>query len=745
MIEQITEFWNQLVNGEIVTEEDLWWALLVCMLFAALHLVTMLVTRWGDHQATSKSLIFSVLVHLSCGMGLVAMNPPAPPPEKKTVEKKPDEPDPFQFRKVLLAGSETFETDESGNTRFFDRMTKPVKVAVTRRDPMQLNLELPKSPERDLASLDPINPNVEPSLPRRLDQPASTPTPANSGEAGPLEMAKVPERIIDPTIQRQPKIRVATRSIKRAPINRTPQEDINVLRERKRGTVDKESQVLNLTPKASADETVNDPSAFLKRGRVEALPQVRKAPTPSVVESDATGSPTRQNTPGTGGGQRKPFRVARIPTRTVGGAREGSVERFRPEKTPRTPQAGDNRIAGVTVTKPSTIDRDNLQPRLSGTATRIPHSRRTGQLPATYRLRSLAKRKASAEKYGGTDASERAVEKALRWLAKHQHPDGYWDAALHGSGKIRLDERRTDRDYAGKDSDTGVTALALLAFLGAGYTHEEGQYAQTVDKALRWLISQQQENGFLGGNARHYAKMYCHGMATYAMGEAYAMQSDPTVDTRLRKPLAKAVAYILDTQSTTDGGWRYLKGQISDVSMFGWQLMALKSAETAGIAVPDDAKRRMIQFLIAHSSGKNKGLASYQKRYKVSETMTAEALFCKQIFRIPRDHPASKEAAEYILARKPQRSKLNLYYWYYGTLAMYQYGGKEWTEWNDAVRDALVAEQATKGDDDGSWDPKGPWGPYGGRVYSTALSALCLEVYYRFLPLYKMSGKRDVK
>ncbi len=239
--------------------------------------------------------------------------------------------------------------------------------------------------------------------------------------------------------------------------------------------------------------------------------------------------------------------------------------------------------------------------------------------------------------------------------------------------------------------------------------------------------------------------MYCHGMATYAMGEAYGMQSDPTVDTRLRKPLAKAVAYILETQSTRDGGWRYLKGQISDVSMFGWQLMALKSAETAGIAVPDAAKRKMIQFLLDHSSGKNKGLASYQKRYKVSETMTAEALFCKQIFRIPRNHPASKEAAEYLLARKPRRSKLNLYYWYYGTLAMFQYGGGEWKQWNDAVRAALVAEQTTSGANEGSWDPKGPWGRYGGRVYSTALSALCLEVYYRFLPLYKMSGQRDAK
>ncbi len=63
-------------------------------------------------------------------------------------------------------------------------------------------------------------------------------------------------------------------------------------------------------------------------------------------------------------------------------------------------------------------------------------------------------------------------------------------------------------------------------------------------------------------------------------------------------------------------------------------------------------------------------------------------------------------------------------------------------DWNAAVRDVLVAEQVTKGSNIGSWDPKGPWGPYGGRVYSTAMAALCLEVYARYLPLYQI-GDRD--
>jgi hypothetical protein len=105
-----------------------------------------------------------------------------------------------------------------------------------------------------------------------------------------------------------------------------------------------------------------------------------------------------------------------------------------------------------------------------------------------------------------------------------------------------------------------------------------------------------------------------------------------------------------------------------------------------------------------------------------------------------RDNAASREAAEYLLARLPARTSFNEYYWYYGTLAMYQFGGEGWNSWNAAIRELLISEQRTDGDYAGSWDATGPWAQYGGRIYSTALSTLCLEVYYRFLPLYQIGS-----
>src|SRR5690606_39129788 len=112
--------------------------------------------------------------------------------------------------------------------------------------------------------------------------------------------------------------------------------------------------------------------------------------------------------------------------------------------------------------------------------------------------------------------------------------------------------------------------------------------------------------------------------------------------------------------------------------------------------------------------------------------MTAEALFCKQMLGIPRNHPQCIEALEYLSKHPPRRDDWNLYYWYYATLAMRAHGGDYWRHWNEMLRDSLVAEQRTQGDLAGRWDPIGPWGAYGGRIYSTALASLCLQVYWRY-------------
>ena len=262
---------------------------------------------------------------------------------------------------------------------------------------------------------------------------------------------------------------------------------------------------------------------------------------------------------------------------------------------------------------------------------------------------------------------------------------------------------------------------------------------------MEFLISVQGRDGNLAGEAETYAFMYCHGMATLALSEAYAM----TGDKRLEAPLKSAINYTIAAQIPLTGGWRYKAresaAELGDTSQLGWQLMSLKSAELAGIDVPSTTRDGMVRFLKSVSFGAYGGIASYQPGVrKPSRTMTAEALVCRQLLGMSRENPASDEAGDYLLGELPGTERINFYYWYYATLGMYQLQGEHWQRWNEALQTTLIGRQRVDGAAAGSWDPECIWGGYGGRVYSTALGALCLEVYYRYLPLYRVANRQQV-
>lgn len=366
-------------------------------------------------------------------------------------------------------------------------------------------------------------------------------------------------------------------------------------------------------------------------------------------------------------------------------------------------------------------------------------------LPDVYQLRMARRRRAVIEQQGGSQQTEQAVEAALKWLAAHQSPDGRWGVSQFGGGH-EAKVLGHDRKGAGIDADTGITGLALLAFLAAGHTHFEGEYRRTVQHGLEFVLGQQAEDGNLAGSARLYARMYCHGMATLAISEAYAM----TGDHRMRAYVERAVHYTINSQNRGTGGWRYQPADQGDMSQFGWQVMALKSAELAGITIPGETRAGMIRFLRSCSKGEHGGLASYRPAERASETMTAEALSCRFFLGIQRDERAVQEATNYLGQRLPSGGQANLYYWYYGTIGLFQaqlapsgtgqaFNQIAWQQWNEALQQQLLARQQRSGDDAGSFSPDTVWGSYGGRVYSTAMATLCLEVYYRYLPVYEQA------
>jgi hypothetical protein len=368
-------------------------------------------------------------------------------------------------------------------------------------------------------------------------------------------------------------------------------------------------------------------------------------------------------------------------------------------------------------------------------------------VPRIYQPRVEPNRSARAQHGGASLASELAVERALDWLSRHQDPDGRWDGGIarYADGAaVKGDHDFTAHCPPGEkcfgacaywEADTALTGLALLTYLGAGYTHKDGRYAEVVSKGLEFLLSQQKEDGDLRGRSR-VVGMYCHAMATLGLCEAYAL----TGDSRLRNPAERAVSFLVSCRARDGMAWRYAPGApVGDTSILGWVVMGLKSAKETGIPIPDElsVRKGTLAWLDRVATGSAGGLARYQPWEPVTPTMTAEAWVCRQFLGVGGPGAASTEAAQSLLRNDSDRGPSNFYYWYYATLALYQHGGEAWRRWNSKIRDRVVGLQCSSGHQTGSWEPDGSiYGAKGGRVYSTTLAALSLEVYYRYLRLY---------
>ncbi len=326
---------------------------------------------------------------------------------------------------------------------------------------------------------------------------------------------------------------------------------------------------------------------------------------------------------------------------------------------------------------------------------------------------------------GGNAQSERAVERGLRWLLAHQLENGSW----------HFDHRKSPcRGQCGnpgtETSTTAATALALLPFLGAGYTHLDGQYRDAVERGLYYL--QKRTLTTPDGYDLQQGTMYAQGLATIAICEAYAMTSDPTL-----KDLGQgAIDFIVYAQNRRHGGWRYTPGEPGDTTVTGWQLMGLKSGQLAGYEIPQGTIYLVRRFLdtVEADSGAQYGYMTPDPR----KTTTAIGLLMRMYIGWGRDNPALRRGVLYLDEWGPSQDKM--YYNYYATQVMRHGEGPAWERWNARMRDHLIETQADGGHEAGSWHFANVHGDKGGRLYNTAMAVMTLEVYYRYMPLYRQKS-----
>lgn len=353
-------------------------------------------------------------------------------------------------------------------------------------------------------------------------------------------------------------------------------------------------------------------------------------------------------------------------------------------------------------------------------------------MPALYGMRTGTGRQAAMKKYGGTPASDRAINKALRWLRDHQNPDGSWGDGTPGHF-------------------SALTGLALLAFLGHGETPASTEFGACVLKAIRKCIEYVEQ----GGGQLREGNGYSHGIVTYALAEAYAMTKIPM----LEDTVTKATRVIVNGSNQYGGyDYNFQKRQMegrerTDLSVSGWQYQALKAAFIAGTTVEgiEAAIEKGIKCMKTEVCIDGKGFSYDHRKGGASRTMTSAGTLCLQLF----GDGKSKQALDGMNSLQSTYFKFDwdspqswfLYGAYYQTQAIFQGNegrGDKWKEWNKMFATTLVRTQF----EDGHWETPsqqegGHFKGIDGPVYSTCLCCLMLEVYFRFLPTFNIMEAKD--
>ncbi len=308
---------------------------------------------------------------------------------------------------------------------------------------------------------------------------------------------------------------------------------------------------------------------------------------------------------------------------------------------------------------------------------------------------------------------EAAIKKGLSWLAKNQARDGSW-GSQGSSGSYRM----------------AMTGLAGLAFLTAGHSPARGVHARTINKALQFVLKNQQRDGLITSSTEGQS-MYGHGFAMTLLSQAYGMDPRGELSNKIKACLTKAVKLTARAQSSL-GGWYYSPNSGSDEgSVTITQVQALRGCANVGIEVPDRVMKQALSYM--HKAQNSDGGIRYSARGGGSSSPALSAAGAELLLMAGEyDSPGTKKVIEYLkrnLKVNAVRSYHRFYTSYYGAMAMLQIGGSHGHQFYTALRKDLLTSQGGNG----AWSGSGSIGP----AYSTAMAVTVLAIPYNYLPLYQ--------
>lgn len=314
---------------------------------------------------------------------------------------------------------------------------------------------------------------------------------------------------------------------------------------------------------------------------------------------------------------------------------------------------------------------------------------------------------------------DRAVERGLQWLVKNQQKDGSQKSSY----------------------PCAASGLAGLAWMASGSTFTEGRYCRNIQLTLEYTLRCASKNGFISENAGFGASgMYGHGYSTQFLAQVHGMIPDEALAARTKDALVRAVRSVESSQNKF-GGWNSSpNAELTDDgsgAIAVMQVTALRAAESAGIQVRAQVVERAKKYLLAMTNEQGWYAYNWHARGNSSTgsvATTGAGMYMIGCLGIHNDPKYAKGIKNVMLSVPGKGNDNSFGGWYaysifYASLAIFQHGGDEWRRWYPAMSDNLIRTQSA----DGSWNDS-----YGG-VF-VALSVLCLQLPYRYLPMFQDGG-----
>jgi hypothetical protein len=355
------------------------------------------------------------------------------------------------------------------------------------------------------------------------------------------------------------------------------------------------------------------------------------------------------------------------------------------------------------------------------------------------------------------EAVDDAIDRGLEFLRTSQNRDGSWGnpaGVPWGGGAFG----RPGNNGGAGTGDLAITSLAVMAFLSAGHVPGEGHYGEVVERGVEWVVSHQQADGKLVPQNLP-TEMYHHGICTLMLAEVVGLTRQENAD-RLRGALEKAVKVILAGQRKGDGrgqasaagGWRYAVlpngpfGADADLSVTGWQLMALRAAKNVGCDVPAASIKAAVEYVLrsvdrrgGQFDAKDGVGFCYQPGGGVTVPCTGVGVLCLELS--GKEYHLCDEVLRggaYLLSDRHQLRAGEAHFFYgvyYVSQVMFQLGGNYWESYRPKLHRLLLRDAAPE--NSGGWLRGGGDAAGYGSSYSTSMAILALTVEYRYLPIYQ--------